>query len=144
MPIIFLTIDKNQSLAAYEANVVDYLVKPFDQQRFDRAVSKAMEIIAGKTWLKKSIAGENKFKNNEFESILSFYYNLSLTECAICNSIAAGKTISEIIVLHSITHNTLKTHLRRIFSKTIDRDEAPTMEGQRKLQRLTYFLMSLR
>jgi len=37
---VFATAYDDHALAAFDANAVDYLLKPFDQQRFDRALEK--------------------------------------------------------------------------------------------------------
>lgn len=39
--VIFVTAYNDYGLAAFEAHAVDYLLKPFDQQRFERAFEKA-------------------------------------------------------------------------------------------------------
>lgn len=44
--IIFVTAHTEFALDAFEANAVDYLVKPFDQERFDRALSRARRFLA--------------------------------------------------------------------------------------------------
>jgi Response regulator of the LytR/AlgR family len=41
--IIFSTAYGDYALKAFEANAVDYLLKPYDRKRFARAVQKAME-----------------------------------------------------------------------------------------------------
>lgn len=42
--VIFTTAFDEYAMQAFEANGVDYLLKPFSQQRFDKAVSKWMEL----------------------------------------------------------------------------------------------------
>jgi two-component system LytT family response regulator len=42
--IIFTTAFDEYAMQAFEANAVDYLLKPFSQERFDRAISKWMEL----------------------------------------------------------------------------------------------------
>ncbi len=44
---IFTTAFDEYAIQAFEANAIDYLLKPFSQQRFDKAISKWMEL--GKT-----------------------------------------------------------------------------------------------
>ncbi|MBK8087236.1 MAG: response regulator [Chitinophagaceae bacterium] len=42
--VIFTTAFDEYAMQAFEANAVDYLLKPFSQQRFDKAISKWMEL----------------------------------------------------------------------------------------------------
>jgi two-component system LytT family response regulator len=44
---IFATAYDHYALSAFDANATDYLLKPFDQQRFDSAMDKARRWIAG-------------------------------------------------------------------------------------------------
>lgn len=43
--VIFCTAYDRYAIAAFEANAVDYLLKPFDQQRFDAALNKARQYL---------------------------------------------------------------------------------------------------
>jgi two-component system, LytTR family, response regulator len=52
--IIFVTAHDQYALRAFEAGALDYLLKPFDNTRFDRALGRAKEKIAqGKNLPKK-------------------------------------------------------------------------------------------
>lgn len=42
-PVIFTTAFDEYAIKAFEAHAVDYLLKPFNQDRFDKAVAKWME-----------------------------------------------------------------------------------------------------
>ncbi len=42
-PVIFVTAFAEHALEAFEANAVDYLLKPFDRERFQRAVDRVLE-----------------------------------------------------------------------------------------------------
>ena len=44
---IFVTAHDRYAIAAFEANAIDYLLKPFSRARFDRAVSRARVRLAG-------------------------------------------------------------------------------------------------
>lgn len=44
---IFVTAHDRYAIAAFEANAIDYLLKPFGRARFDRAVSRARMRLAG-------------------------------------------------------------------------------------------------
>jgi two-component system LytT family response regulator len=45
--IIFITAHTEFALDAFEANAVDYVVKPFSQDRFDRAIQRARSFLGG-------------------------------------------------------------------------------------------------
>jgi len=46
--IVFVTAYDQYALRAFDAGALDYLLKPFDNVRFDRALARAKERIAGK------------------------------------------------------------------------------------------------
>lgn len=46
--IVFVTAHEEFALQAFEANAVDYLVKPFSQERLDRALWRVRRFIEGK------------------------------------------------------------------------------------------------
>lgn len=52
--IIFSTAYDRYALKAFEVNAVDYLLKPYDQERFDRALERVKDRI----WKEKSLAVE--------------------------------------------------------------------------------------
>ena len=45
--IIFATAFDDYAIKAFEAHAVDYLLKPFNQERFDKAIAKWRDIIGG-------------------------------------------------------------------------------------------------
>lgn len=47
--IVFVTAHEEFALDAFEANAVDYLVKPFSQERLDRALWRVRRFIEGKS-----------------------------------------------------------------------------------------------
>ena len=42
-PVIFTTAFDEYAIKAFEAHAIDYLLKPFDQERFDKAIAKWQE-----------------------------------------------------------------------------------------------------
>lgn len=46
--IVFVTAHEEFALEAFEANAVDYLVKPFSQERLDRALWRVRRFVEGK------------------------------------------------------------------------------------------------
>ena len=49
--VVFCTAYDQFAIKAFEENAIDYLLKPFDQQRFDKALQKARQLLAGQTTL---------------------------------------------------------------------------------------------
>lgn len=46
--VVFLTAHDAYAVQAFEVNAVDYLIKPFDRARFDDAMDRARELVAGR------------------------------------------------------------------------------------------------
>src|SRR5215831_4564454 len=45
--VIFTTAFDEYAIRAFEAHAIDYLLKPFNQERFDKAIQKWKEQVAG-------------------------------------------------------------------------------------------------
>jgi two-component system, LytTR family, response regulator len=74
--IVFVTAYDKYALAAFDAGALDYLLKPFDDARFEKALSRAKERIAsshapevGRTIAIKSIGGVSFVKIEEIDWI---------------------------------------------------------------------------
>jgi two-component system LytT family response regulator len=50
--VIFVTAHSDRSMDAFEVGAIDYLLKPFDDERFARAIERARTLIASGTPLK--------------------------------------------------------------------------------------------
>lgn len=72
--IVFATAYDKYALNAFEANAVDYLLKPFNQMRFDAALNKAEKFILGESkedgfiTLKKLIKSYDGLQNLSHEA----------------------------------------------------------------------------
>ena len=48
-PVIFTTAFDEYAMQAFEKHAIDYLLKPFSKERFDKALQRAMQLINNKT-----------------------------------------------------------------------------------------------
>lgn len=53
-PVIFVTAHDRYALRAFEVAAIDYLLKPFDDARFDQAVDRARELVRLRSTLEQS------------------------------------------------------------------------------------------
>jgi two-component system LytT family response regulator len=53
--IIFVTAHEKFALKAFEVSAVDYLLKPFDKERFDRSLEKALRFLHRENELEEKI-----------------------------------------------------------------------------------------
>ena len=61
--VVFVTAHEEFALDAFEANAVDYLVKPFSQERLDRALWRVRRFIEGKSASRPAgIAGARRWR----------------------------------------------------------------------------------
>jgi two-component system LytT family response regulator len=59
--IVFVTAHEEYALEAFEANAVDYLVKPFSQERLDRALWRVRRFVEGKGMTRPSRRWRERF-----------------------------------------------------------------------------------
>ena len=59
--IVFVTAHEEFALEAFEANAVDYLVKPFSQERLDRALWRVRRFVEGKGMARPSRRWRERF-----------------------------------------------------------------------------------
>ena len=135
--VIVTTGNQNYALDAYNLDVIDFLLKPISQKRFQHGIEKVLK-AGGKP-------SEERYdsKERDLEELLCGEYGLSKTEIAICVYIAEGVERSQIERFLEIAPETLKSHLRKIYKKTVDSNTEDSSASHGKFQRLTTFLYSL-
>lgn len=142
--VIITTVREDLALRAYQDGAIDYLLKPFQKPRFNEAVDRAIRYLNGDREIYQS-----KKTNSEIETMellfrrLQEEYVLTYQEAGICKYIQNGKTREEIMELCEIGGETMKSHLRRIYSKTIERDSDKISDKSGKFHKLALFLGDL-
>ena len=53
--VIFTTAHAQYAVRAFDVQALDYLLKPFDEERLDAAVDRALRIIRGSAWTERFI-----------------------------------------------------------------------------------------
>jgi DNA-binding NarL/FixJ family response regulator len=140
--IIFTTALKEHALEAFQIGAIEYLVKPITESKFNEAVDKAFLYFAGRHHLNslKINLFDDLQKNNLFQEILQNKYKLKYCHIMVCQLILKGKTSVEILKICGIMPNTLKTYLRDIYSKTIEKESTMASLAKSKLYQLSNFL----
>ncbi len=113
--IVLITSDKEFAITAFEYdNVVDYLVKPISEERFDKAIKKLNNINIDNINTANSITKRNNPEkiSEDFES--SFYINIGKRLIKIdTNSILYFQAKGDYVTIQTesnnyVMHNTLK------------------------------------
>lgn len=60
--IVFVTAHEEFALDAFDANAVDYLVKPFSQERLDRALWRVRRFVEGKSTTRPGNGGVRRWR----------------------------------------------------------------------------------
>lgn len=148
--IILITVKKDFALKAFELGVVDYLLKPISMARFNTAVDRAVKMRGVQETVEEKEAKTLKDGKNDKHELgekllktLIQEYGLTPQEATICIQLTAGSARDDIIETLSITKQTMKQHLRVIYSKTIDVDRATPNKSHGKLHILMNFLHKL-
>jgi len=61
--VIFTTAFDEYAIKAFEAHAVDYLLKPFNQERFDKAISKCLPVLDSQAGLKQTDSSKESTKD---------------------------------------------------------------------------------
>jgi len=112
-PIIMTTSKEDYAIEAFEGNVSDYLVKPFEYSRFFKAVSKVKEQLEKEQIIAESnidifVKSDSKLVRLEYDKI---FYVEALADYVIFNT-AHGK---------KIVHHTMKGIEKRLPASTFIR-----------------------
>jgi two-component system LytT family response regulator len=71
VPVIFTTAYDQYALRAFEVHAVDYLLKPFSEQRFAEALARARARLASREWLPvEALVSEGRPRQGPLERVL--------------------------------------------------------------------------
>jgi two-component system, LytTR family, response regulator len=113
--IIFTTAHKNFAIESYELEALDYLVKPIQQERFDKAVNRAVEYYSYKQ-AKNTIDEEALFVRAEYRLL-----KINLSEIEYIESMEDYCKIHLVNAKPIMTLMTLKTILGKLPSAKFKR-----------------------
>lgn len=88
---------------------LELLISPFDHEDFRGGSSESLAII---------YVTDPEAKTVDIAEVLTQIYGLTPTEAKLAHLLAEGRSFREACAEMSITDNTGRTHLKRIFSKT--------------------------
>ncbi|MES0488753.1 MAG: response regulator [Leptospirales bacterium] len=139
--VIIITNRRDSALQAYEEGVIDYVLKPFDEKRFHEAVDRAVRYYSGEkgVYEKEKLDHIIQKYENLFKVLQQKFY-LTYQEASICKSIVQGESRQRLMEVYEIGATTLKSHLRTIYSKTIDLESVNFSEKHHKFHELYLFL----
>lgn len=114
--IIFTTAFDQYAIKAFELNAIDYLLKPFSQDRFNEAVQKALDRIRDKTFAKKvadDIQRHNE-KNIEYLERIVVKDRNNIFVIPV-DSVEWFEAQDDYVMIHSKDGNYLKQKTMRFF-----------------------------
>jgi len=138
---IIITLKKEYALKAFDVGVFDYLLKPVSFQRFKKSIDRFVKMKFGDEIIKDNTSEPVESRN--LIEILQVDYLLTPQETTICQFLNEGYGREDILTLLNITRQTLKQHLRVIYSKTIDVDTINPTKSHGKLHMLLNFLRKI-
>jgi DNA-binding NarL/FixJ family response regulator len=139
--VVFTTGLSSHALTAYQLGAVDYLLKPLDASRFNRAVDRSlvMRSVAG-----KQTAGQGK-EHAVLCEVLRDSYSLTPAELDLARIIAGGCPKELLEERSGKSGRVIKSHLQSIYRKTVNEDPRAANAGRGdKFGRLVYFLFALK
>jgi len=139
--VVIITLKKEYALKAFDMGVFDYLLKPVSFQRFEKSMNRFSQLKSSNE-VRTGDDSDSKEHRNLLE-VLQVDYLLTPQETTICQFLHEGYGRDDILTILNITRQTLKQHLRVIYSKTIDVDNINPNKSHGKLHMLLNFLRKL-
>jgi two-component system, LytTR family, response regulator len=122
--IIFTTAYDQFALKAFEANAVDYLLKPYSRERFDEAIQKAVMRLQSKssqTQLIKNLIEQSDSKKEFLERIV--VKNGTRISIIPVENVSYIEAQDDYVMIHSAEGKMLKQKTMKFFSEHLDPKE---------------------
>jgi len=122
LQVVFTTAYDQYALKAFELNAVDYLLKPFDEKRFDEAVNKVLDKIkAGEVSNKKQI---NQIQNTTPELLERIVVkNGSKLEVIDLKHLVYIEAQDDYVMLYTESGHYLKSKTMKYFEEHLPQDQ---------------------
>jgi DNA-binding NarL/FixJ family response regulator len=138
--VVFTTALTSHALGAYKLGAVDYLVKPVDAKAFDRAVDRALALLAARDPGARSGTAQATQAD-----LLRTRYRLTPAELDLAAQILSGCPKELLEERSGKSARVIKSHLQSIYRKTVNEDPRAANAGRGdKFGRLVYFLFTLK
>ena len=138
--------EKKNILEVYERGAVACLAKPVVEEKFHKAIERAKLYYEGISHVGhffQDVIYTNINANNLMLETLQTKNRLKDQHAHICLLILKGNTQEELCRNLSITSNTLKSYLREIYAKTIEKDKNFASSSKSKLYQLSGYLQKM-
>ncbi len=142
--VVFTTALTSHALGAYKLGAVDYLVKPVDAKAFDRAVDRALALLAARDSAAAAEAPDASGRAAGPAELLRTRYRLTQAELDLAALILTGCPKELLAERSGKSGRVIKSHLQSIYRKTVNQDPRAANAGRGdKFSRLVYFLFTL-
>jgi two-component system, LytTR family, response regulator len=119
--IIFTTAYDQYALKAFEVNAVDYLLKPFSQERFDEALNKAISCLENKSLEERKLKGLVKLYDQKKDFldriVVKDSQNISIIPLENIKYLEAQ---DDYVMIHTLTKKYLKQKTMRYFEEHLN------------------------
>lgn len=115
--VIFTTAYDEYAVKAFETNAVDYLLKPFDEQRFDSAIQKALQRIDENSESRIATVAEAVSDNPVNQIVVPNGHKI---EMLMPEDIFLIEAQDDYVLIHTLRHQYLKKKTMNFYEKHLD------------------------
>lgn len=119
--IIFTTAYDNYAIKAFEVSAIDYLLKPFSEERFDDALKKALDMLKNKEHSSKKLESLSRTldERKEYLERIVVKQNQKITIIPV-DEIKYIEAQDDYVMLHTEKGNFLKEKTMRFYEENLD------------------------
>lgn len=119
--IVFTTAYNQYAIEAFERNAVDYLLKPFSQERFNDAITKAKNRMSSNELPDKEVAGLVHYQHQSGEIIERIVVrNGNKINVITCDKILYIEAQDDYVMIHTTDGKFLKQSTMKFFEQKLD------------------------